>query len=85
MITAFMAVNDQQANELHAVYVIRREGITKIRAMGFCSIEGDAGPGVFQVPAWAFDGRPKFGPPGGENPVCVRCGQIVTALKDPPR
>ena len=78
MITAFMS-----AGELHAVYVIRREGMTKIRANGFCSVEDDAGPGVYQVPDWAFDGRPKYGPPGAEITVCAKCTAIVTALKVP--
>lgn len=80
MITAFMS-----ANELHAVYVIRREGITKIRAAGFCSAEDDAGPGVYQVPEWAFDGRPNYGPSGGEITVCAKCSHIVTMMKSPPR
>jgi hypothetical protein len=74
MITSFMS-----ANELHAVHVIRREGMTKIRAQGFCSVEDDAGPGVYQVPDWVFDGRPKF----GETPVCVKCAGTVMAMKMP--
>ena len=80
MITAFMS-----ANELHAVYVIRREGLTKIRAIGFCTVEDDAGPGVYQVPEWAFDGRPKYGPPGGEITVCAKCAHTMTTMKIPPR
>jgi len=75
MITTFMA-----ANEMHAVYVIRREGMTKIRARGLCSVEDDAGPGVYQVPEWAFDGQ-KF----GEIPMCVKCAGIIAAMKVPPR
>ena len=75
MITAFMS-----ANELHAVYVIRREGMTKIRAAGFCTVEDDAGPGVYQVPEWAFDGRPKY----GETPVCAKCAHAATMMKFPP-
>ena len=73
MITAFMA-----ANELHVVYVIRREGMTKIRAWSFCSVEGDAGPGIYQVPDWVFDGRAKY----GEIAVCAKCAAAAT-LKVP--
>ena len=80
MITAIMS-----ANELHAVYVIRREGLTKIRAVGFCAVEEDAGPGVYQVPEWAFDGRPKYGPPGAEITVCAKCAHTTIAMKAPPR
>jgi hypothetical protein len=75
MITTFMA-----ANELHAVYVIQREGMTKIHAKGFCLVEENAGPGVYQVPDWAFDGRPMY----GEIPVCAKCAGTVTAMKVPP-
>lgn len=74
MVTAFMATN-----ELHAVYVIKREGMTKIRAKGFCAVEEDAGPGVYQVPDGAFDGRAKF----GETPVCAKCAEILIAMKVP--
>ena len=80
MITSFMS-----ASELHAVYVIRREGMTKIRAQGFCLVEDDAGPGVYQVPDWTFDGRQKYGPPGAEIAVCAKCAGTVTAMKVPPR
>jgi hypothetical protein len=76
MITAIMA-----AHEMHAVYVIKREGMAKIRAKGFCSVEEDAGPGVYQVPDWAFDGRPKF----GETPVCAKCAAIIGAMEEPPK
>lgn len=76
MITAFMS-----ANELHAVYVIRREGLTKIRAVGFCAVEDDAGPGVYQVPDWAFDGRPTY----GEIQVCAKCAHTTGLMKEPPR
>jgi hypothetical protein len=53
--------------------------MTKIRAKGLCSVEGDAGPGVYQVPDWAFDGRPKY----GEIAVCAKCAQTATAMKNP--
>jgi len=75
MITAIMA-----AGEMHVVYVIQREGLTKIRAKSLCSVEEDAGPGVYQVPDWAFDGRLKY----GETPVCAKCARTTTMLKDPP-
>jgi len=73
------------ANELHAVYVIKREGMTKIRATGFCAVEDDAGPGVYQVPEWVFDGRPKYGPPGQEIAVCAKCAHVAASMKSPPR
>jgi len=76
MITAFMATG-----ELHAIYVLRREGMTKIRAVGFCLVEDDAGPGVFQVPLWAFDGRPKY----GETVICQKCAQRMIAMREPPK
>ena len=76
MIIAFMA-----ANELHAIHVIQQKGMTTIQARSLCSsaVE-DAGPGVYQVPDWAFDGRPKY----GEIPVCAKCAGIVTKIKEPP-
>lgn len=80
MITAFMS-----AGELHSVYVIRREGMTKIRAVGFCTVEDDAGPGVYQVPDWVFDGRLKYGPSGAETAVCAKCAATATAMKVPPK
>lgn len=80
MITAFMS-----AGELHSVYVIRREGMTKIRAVGFCTVEDDAGPGVYQVADWVFDGRSKYGPPGGETAVCGKCAATAAAMKVPPK
>ena len=81
MITSFMS-----KEELHAAYVIRREGMTKIRAVGFCGGEDDAGPGVYQVPDWAFDGRQKFGPPGAENTaICAKCADTMMAMKVPPK
>ena len=77
MIMSFTA-----ANELHAVHVIAQKGITQIRALSFCKVDGDAGAGVYQVADWAFDGRPKY----GEIPVCVKCSQTVVSLqKAPPR
>jgi len=76
MITAFMS-----GNELHAAYVIRREGMTKIRAVGFCAVEDDAGPGIYQVPDWTFDGRPTY----GEIRVCPKCAGILASMKVPPR
>jgi len=76
MITAFMA-----AGELHAVYVIKQKGLTKIRAHGVCAIEDDAGPGVYQVPDWAFDGRPKY----GDVQVCSKCTQSTGLMRNPPK
>lgn len=80
MITAFMS-----ANELHAIYVIKREGMTTIRAASYCTIEDDPKQklSVFQVPEWAFDGRTTYGPPGGEIAVCAKCSQIVGSMKHP--
>lgn len=76
MITAFMA-----ADVLHAVHVIHQEGLTKIRARGQCTVEGNAGSGVYQVPDWTFDGRVVY----GNIPVCARCAGIVTAMKVLPK
>ena len=75
MIMSFMS-----ANELHAVHVIHQKGMTKIRARGLCTVEDDAGAGVYQVPDWAFDGRPKY----GEIAVCAKCAATATAMKAPP-
>jgi len=76
MITSFMA-----AGELHAIYEIRREGMTKIRAKGFCAVEDDAKLSVYQVPDWTFDGRPTY----GEIPVCAKCMQAIFAMREPPQ
>jgi hypothetical protein len=76
MITAFMA-----ADVLHAVHVIHQEGLTKIRALGLCTIEGNAGSGVYQVPDWAFDSRPAY----GKIPVCAKCAGIVIAMRVLPK
>jgi hypothetical protein len=76
MITAFMA-----ADVLHAVHVIHQDGLTKIRAHGLCTVEGNAGPGVYQVPDWAFDGRPAY----GKIPVCAKCAGVVIAMKALPK
>lgn len=76
MITAFMS-----AGELHAVHVINHKGLTKIRLTGLCSAEDDVGLGVFQVPLWAFDGRPKY----GETVVCQKCARTVATMREPPR
>jgi hypothetical protein len=75
MITAFMATG-----ELHAVHVINQKGLTKIRAISMCTVEGDVGPGVYQVPLWAFDGRPQY----GETVPCQKCARIVTTMQAPP-
>lgn len=77
MIVSFMA-----GNELHAVHVIHQKGMTKIGAIGLCRIEEEAGPGVYQVPDWVFDGtRSKY----GEIPVCLKCAGIVRSMKEPPK
>lgn len=75
MITAFMA-----ADALHAAHVIHQDGL-KIRAKGLCSVEGNAGPGVYQVPDWGFDGRAAY----GKMPVCANCARIVALMKVPPK
>lgn len=76
MITAFMS-----ANELHVVHVIHQKSMTKIRARGVCGAEDDAGIGVYQVPDWAFDGRPKY----VESPICGKCSHITNLMKSPPK
>ena len=75
MITSFMS-----SKELHAVHVIHQQGLTKIRARGLCSAEDDAGQGVYQVPDWAFDGRPKY----GEIPICAKCSKTIAVMTNPP-
>ena len=80
MITSFMA-----NNELHAVRVIAQKGLTQIRAVSFCAIDGDAGAGVYQVADWAFDGRPKYkAPAGAEVPVCGKCSQVLIGISKAP-
>lgn len=79
MITSFRA---GPAGELHAVHVIHQKGITAIRAVSLCSVDTDAGAGVYQVADWAFDGRPKY----GEIPICGKCVAAVAQLsKVPPK
>ena len=76
MITAFLS-----NAELHAVHEIHQKGMTKIRAIGMCKAEDDAGTGIYQVAPWVFDGRPTY----GEIPVCVKCTRSVIAMREPPR
>ena len=77
MINAFMS-----KDELHAVHVLAREGMTKIRATAMCTAQDDEKLSVYQVPDWVFDGRPKY----GETPVCPKCtGAVRAAMKAPPR
>lgn len=76
MTTAFL-----EAGALHAVHVIHQKGLTNIRAVALCTIEGNAGNGVYQVPSWVFDGRPKY----GELPVCAKCVRAMATLKEPPK
>lgn len=76
MTTAFL-----EANELHAIHVIHQQGLTKIRAVGLCTTESNAGAGIYQVPSWAFDGRAKY----GELPVCTKCTRMMAMFKDPPK
>lgn len=75
MISAILA-----AGELHAVHVVRQKSLTKVAAMAMCQIEGDAGAGIYQVPEWAFDSRPKY----GETPVCLKCAAAIRAVNTPP-
>ena len=67
-------------NVLHAVHVIAQKGITQIRAISLCHVEGDAGGGVYQVADWAFDGRSKY----GKIPICGKCSHMVTSLSKVP-
>lgn len=75
MISAFLA-----AGELHAVHVVSQRSITKVEAMGMCQVKGDAGAGIYQVPEWAFDSRPVYGP----TPVCKKCSAAVRAIMTAP-
>lgn len=77
MINAFMS-----NNELHAVYVLQREGMTKIRATGVCTAQDDDKLSIYQLPDWAFDGRAKY----GDTPVCTKCaGAVSASMKVPPK
>lgn len=79
MITSFRA---GPTGELHAVHVIHQKGLAAIRAVSLCSVDTDAGAGVYQVADWAFDGRPKY----GEIPVCQKCVATVAQItKVPPK
>ncbi len=66
---------------LHAIHVIHQKGLTNIRAVGLCAIEGNAGNGIFQVPSWAFDGRPKY----QTLAVCAKCALTMKTLEAPPK
>lgn len=81
MISAFMF-----ENEMHAVYVLAREGMTKIAATSMCGVKGDEKLSIYQLPEWVFDGRPKYGPNETPTPVCLKCaGSLAAFLKAPPR
>jgi hypothetical protein len=77
MISAFIA-----DNELHVVYILAREGMTKIAATAMCQLKGDDKLSIYQLPPWVFDGRPKW----GETAVCLKCaGSLAEFMKVPPR
>jgi hypothetical protein len=77
MISAFIF-----ENEMHAVYVLAREGMTKIVATAMCAAKGDEKLSIYQVPGWVFDGRPKY----GDIPVCLKCaGGLAAFMKAPPK
>ena len=80
MSTAMTIAFLENAN-LHAIHVIHQKGLTNIRAVGLCTIEGNAGAGIYQVPSWAFDGRAKY----HELQVCPKCARTMTMLKEPPK
>ena len=75
MISAFM-----NGTDLHALHVIKRDGVTSIVLISMCNVTGDPKTGLFQVPEWSFDGRAKY----GDTPVCPKCSRAVTAMKNPP-
>jgi hypothetical protein len=77
MTTAFL-----EAGELHASHVIHQKGLTSIRAVALCTIEGNAGAGIYNVPSWAFDGRAKY---AGEIAVCQKCARTMKTLANPPK
>lgn len=70
-----------ESANLHAIHVIHQKGLTNIRAVGLCTIEGNAGAGIYQVPSWAFDGRAKY----GEIAVCPKCSRAMKAIEAPPK
>jgi hypothetical protein len=75
MTTAFI-----EASELHGIHVIHQKGLASIRAVALCTIEGNAGAGIYQVPSWAFDGRATW----NTIKVCQRCAQVIQLWKEPP-
>ena len=75
MISAFAS-----QGALHVVYSIISRGLGA-RATAFCSAEGDAGAGLYQVPAWAFDGRAAY----NTLPACAECGKRYRLAIEPPK
>lgn len=82
MITAFISppATPATSGELHAVHVVRSKGLMQVQAMAMCQAEGDAGAGIFQVPDWAFDSRPKY----GEIKVCPKCSAAIRTISKAP-
>lgn len=88
MIAAFILKTKQDPTPTtHAIYGVVQEGLIHVHNYGYCGAKANAGDGVFQLPDWAFDGRPTFvNQLAGENwAVCPTCTQNVKALREPPR
>lgn len=54
----------------------------KAVALGYCGVTStvDEPLGIYHVPNWAFDGRPKH----GDVDVCLLCSAAMCALAEPP-
>jgi hypothetical protein len=71
LISAFVA-----KGLLHVVHCIVQRGLTKVVATGLCTTEGDAGDGLYQIPAWAFDGRSEY----TTAKICGACRSTLHAM-----
>ena len=84
MIAAFIT-NPSPAIMLHAVWSVSRQGL-KVKSHGYCNTDGNAAEGTYQVPEWAFDGRPTYQPMQNVTwSVCAKCSEALKRLREPPR
>jgi hypothetical protein len=90
MIAAFTTNPTISIEMLHAVFNVARQGL-KVKSHGYCGTEGNAAEGTYQVPDWAFDGRPTYRPientivQGPTWHVCSKCSEAMKRLREPPR
>lgn len=64
---------------VHAVFQVGRDGF-KVKTQGYCTAQGNAADGTFQIPEWVFDGRQTYHPPGQDTTWQV-CGHCAIALQ----